>query len=326
MAKSNIKKISDRAGVPVKVNPKARPTKIQPIESRDVAHICVCCGKEFKKLNTNFPISKSPLYAGNGGYVPICRACMREYFKQVVEFFCGNEDRAMERICSLMDIYYSPEISATSHKDDSVDMDPMLYPGRLATSTKHKGKCYLDTMLESKDLVISTDKDFDKIEENHDIVVSQEARRRWGLHWNPEEYAILEDHYNILRSKSQNPDEQELQIHQLCEIYVLQYRARIKGDVGEYEKTTKLYNARYDAGEFKTGINKDDSFNQPLGVMNMIVNGICPSEYYKDKKMFDDHDKFKEYWQRMIIRPFKNLFFNSRDMDPEYSIKDGDEE
>lgn len=323
MAKS-VKKISERTGTPLRINPQAKPSRIQPVESKDVLHVCVCCGKGYKKLQTNFPLSKSPLFMGNGGYVPICKNCMREYFKQVVEYFCGNQERAMERICSLMDIYYSPDIAQSSRKGDAVDFDPMLYPGRLAASAEYKDKQYLDTLAEGKNVVISNEDDFDKVETTHKVVITQAARKRWGLNWNPEEYKLLEEHYQILRQRSVNPDEQELQIHQMCEIYIMQYRARCKNDVSEYEKTTKLYNAQYAAGGFKTGLNKDDSFNQPLGVLNMIVEGVCPSDFYKDKKRHKDFEGYEDYWKRFIIRPFSNLINNKRDMDEEFSIKDGE--
>lgn len=268
---------------------------------------CVCCGKEYKSPKISFPESGSPLFAGNGGRLPICRTCMRKHFTRLSKRLLGDKKAALKLICAAADIYFDLETAARLENEGG--LDPTSYIKALYENEKFRSMSFLDSSGEDG--------------ENADI--SPEIRKKWGLNWKDEEYALLEEHYAMLRGQSQNPAGQELQIRQLCEIYILKYRARCKGDVGEYEKTAKLYNSLYSAGEFKTGINRDDSFSKPLGVMNMIVEGICPSEYYKDENLHRDYDGYEDYWRRFIIRPFSNLINNRRDMDAEFSVKDGDE-
>ena len=62
------------------------------------------------------------------------------------------------------------------------------------------------------------------------------------------------------------------------------------------------------------------------GTLIQTIENYTPAEVYKDKKLFRDHDKIEEYFQRYIVRPFRNFFTGSNELDPEHSIKDGEDE
>ena len=51
--------------------------------------------------------SKSPIYAGTDGYLNTCKNCVDNLFTQYTDFFGGNEERAIERICQLFDFYFN---------------------------------------------------------------------------------------------------------------------------------------------------------------------------------------------------------------------------
>ena len=57
-----------------------------------------------------------------------------------------------------------------------------------------------------------------------------------------------------------------------------------------------------------------------------MVEKYTPAEYYKDDKMFDDASGIKDYFKRFFVRPFKNFFTGSTELDPEYSVKQEDVE
>ena len=48
-----------------KVVKDARPSEIEPPVVSDEEYRCTCCGHKYKKQETNFNRSKSPIYAGN---------------------------------------------------------------------------------------------------------------------------------------------------------------------------------------------------------------------------------------------------------------------
>ena len=116
----------------------------------DEPYLCTCCGKRFSVADKNFYKSSSPLFAGNGGFVNICRPCADKYFDMLVSFFCGEEERALERICQLFDLYYSER--AVGYLTDAQHEDaPMisLYLQRInLRQISNTGKDYLQTLRE----------------------------------------------------------------------------------------------------------------------------------------------------------------------------------
>ena len=52
--------------------------------SADDVLYCSCCGTAFPSPDKSFYKSPSPLYAKNGGYVHICKNCIRKYYDELM--------------------------------------------------------------------------------------------------------------------------------------------------------------------------------------------------------------------------------------------------
>lgn len=65
-----------------KVVKDAKPTEVEPRVISDEEYRCTCCGHKYKKQETNFGRSKSPIYKGNNGFVSICKNCVAELYEQ----------------------------------------------------------------------------------------------------------------------------------------------------------------------------------------------------------------------------------------------------
>ena len=63
----------------------------------------------------------------------------------------------------------------------------------------------------------------------------------------------------------------------------------------------------------------------PLGEMIRDIEEFCPAEYYKDKKLYADFDHLKEYIERFMTRPLRNLLTGSKELDKEFSLSDSEE-
>ena len=103
---------------------------------------------------------------------------------------------------------------------------------------------------------------------------------------------------------------------------ILQTRALKNKNLDEYEKCTKLYQNTFKASKLKLGsdINVENDDNAVWGKWIAQCEEICPADLYNDQKLFEDVDGIKEYFNRFIVRPFKNFFMGTKDMDDEYSI------
>ena len=55
------------------------------------------------------------------------------------------------------------------------------------------------------------------------------------------------------------------------------------------------------------------------------IEEFCPAEYYKDKKLYMDHDKLREYIDRFMTRPLRNLLTGSKELDKEFCLSDSEE-
>ena len=61
---------------------------------------------------------------------------------------------------------------------------------------------------------------------------------------------------------------------------------------------------------------------KPLGVLYRDIEQFTPAEFYKDKKLYKDFDYLKEYIERFMKRPLKNLLTGSKELDKEFNLSE----
>ena len=289
---------------------------------------CSDCG-DFYPDQKNFYRSMSPLFSGNNGYFPVCKTCVRNYYDYLVEYYSGNEEKALDRMCSVMDLYYSDALAVASKGVNT--STPRISSYISKTQMKQysdKGTTYLDTIKDRNNCTIENFDDIEEVNESGEKVVSPRLIKQWGFGYEPEEYSLLQEHYKMLTTQFTNADAvQDALIKDLCTIKVLQTRAMKKGDPDSFDKFTKLYHSTLKAGGLKTRSETDNVGDADACWGNFVldVEKFVPAEIYKDKTLFDDVDGIKDYFNRFIVRPFKNFFTGSTDEDEEFSIHPGDE-
>lgn len=265
----------------------------------------------------------SPLFAGNDGFLPICKSCADKYFAQLIDFFCGNEEKALDRMCSIFDWYYSEDVAAATRKVSANRTRIGLYPSKL-NLWKAKGTTYLDTLTDRFGNTIDTQDELEAAKKEDGVNVSNVTIRRWGLGYSPEEYDALNVHYKTLRDQADSGDiVTDSLIKDLCSIKVQQMRMLQQGDVDKYSKLTELYQKTLSSANLKPKSIKDaNAANQTdaYGVWLKDIEKFAPADYFKDKEIYKDHDGLGEYFQRFIVRPFRNLITGSKEMDYEFSV------
>lgn len=180
------------------INPKAKIENIKAVDENAV-YKCTCCGKEFKNQRNNFSPSSSPLYASNNHYINVCKTCLDKYYLQLVNYFSGNEEKAIERCCQLFDWYYSLEAVAMTQKCLSIDKTRIgLYPSKTnMTQVQKKGTTYLDTIRERNGVVIDTIEDLpEELTEDEQSLINAEDIKFFGGGYKPDEYIYLKEQYS----------------------------------------------------------------------------------------------------------------------------------
>lgn len=313
-----------------KINPDAKPGKITAAEERTDFY-CVCCGKHYKLQKGNFPISLSPLFAANNNYLPFCKHCIDKYYSQLVEYFTGNEEKAIDRVCQVADWYYMDDIWASTRKISADRSRVGAYPSKMQLPQwKDKGTTYIDTITDRASVVLQSYEDFEDKREQGEIGVTKAQVKRWGLGFEESEYRQLDDHYKSLSENIDTNDVvQDTLAKDLCEIKIQQIRARNKGDVDTFQKLTKLYQDTLKSANLKVRTGEMNTLTDDevcWGNFIRDVEKFVPAEIYRDRKLFADVDGFKEYLERHVLRPVRNFFLGTREMDLEYSVGADDDD
>lgn len=198
MGGTNFKNVELQFNKKTIVNPKAKVGSIEADDDENSQYQCTCCGKRFKNQKNNFAVSNSPLYDNNNHYINICKSCLDKYYLQLVNYFSGNEEKAIERCCQIFDWYYSSEAAAMTKKCLSAGKTRMgAYPSKMnMNQIQRKGTTYLDTIKERSEVVVNSTDDLPKeFKENEEILVDAEDIKFFGGGYKPEEYVYLKEEY-----------------------------------------------------------------------------------------------------------------------------------
>lgn len=301
----------------------AVPNTAPVIDHKD-GYYCTACGKNYQKQAANFYTAQSPLYAGNNGFLPVCKECVEKIGSQYSKIL-GGEVPAIKRLCEKFDTYYSDTLIAALSKCPT-NQSVFSYYFKMANLRQYKGKTY--DLTHDENHVIENEEDLAKNNENtSSIRVTKKAVSFWGAGFSPEEYQTMEEHYKMLSEQYNNADSvQDTLLKELCRIQVMKDRAFNSGDAERYDKALRLYLTTLKGGNLQIKGDEQSGGNDPnacWGVYNSMIEKYVPSDIYKNRSLYDDEDDIGGYFKRFILRPIKNFFSGSRELDKEYSITAG---
>lgn len=277
----------------VTINSDAKITKIEAASDDREEYICQTCGKHYKKRKGNFSPSKSPIYAGDG-YINTCKNCVDNLFAQYTNFYDGNEERAIERICQLFDYYFNESALAASRKISEDRSRISVYISKIQLKP-HIGKTYSDTIKESKqDSIDSLD---DTLEYGEmDAAQIKKAVSVWGFGFSPEQYTILNDMFDDWKSRVVvDGKTRETLVRELC-IIKLQMNLALKDNSVElYTKLMKTYQETMKSANLQPLQEdaNDKAAEKPLGVMIQMFENERPIQ--KCRPEWEDVDNIVKY-------------------------------
>lgn len=176
-------------------------------------YYCTACGKVYKRQDGNFSKSQSPLFANNNGFVHICKNCTDKLYYNMIEFFSGNEEKAMDRMCQIFDWYYSDEIFAATRKISADRSRVRAYPSKLnIPQYEAKDKTYADTIADRANVTIDDEEDVDEAKKSGRLKVPKKTVDFFGLGYTTEQYVFLQDQYSdwVHRHQCETKAQEEL--------------------------------------------------------------------------------------------------------------------
>lgn len=306
---STMKNVERALRAKTKVNKDKKITKIT-IDDEETQYRCVCCGKYYKMQRNNFIVSRSPLFKGNNGYVPICKVCMDQYYEQLVEFFDDNETKAIERCCQLFDWYFSTDAVAQTLKTPASGKTRVtLYPSRL-NILPNKGLSYLDTIAERvNDGEIITDIDdigeegveISDEETGENITIDKKTIIFWGAGYKPSEYSYLQEQYDewTTRYEAETKAQEEL-FKNLCISQLSIQQAKQKGTIKDFSDATKTFQDLLGSANLKPNQNNSND------LVERNCFGTLIKRWEDEKPIPEPEDEFKDVDN---IKKYINTFF-----------------
>ncbi len=276
------------------VNANAKISKVEAVSDKKKEYVCQTCGKSYKRRKGNFSPSKSPIYAGTDGYLNTCKNCVDNLFIQYTEFFDGNEERAIERICQLFDYYFNESALAASKKISEDRSRISVYISKIQLKP-HIGKTYSDTLLESKRDTIDSIDDAMTYGEM-DASQLKKAVSVWGFGFSPEEYSILNDMFDDWKSRVVvDTKTRETLVRELCIIKLQMNLALRDNSVDLYTKLMKTYQDTMKSANLQPlqEDTNDKNGEKPIGVMIKMFENERPIQ--KCRPEWEDVDGIVKY-------------------------------
>jgi hypothetical protein len=325
----------------------ATPKKREPAQKKK----CISCPEGSAEQNvSNFFISKSIWHSD--GYLPICKSCIikRCYDPKEDEISVDALKDVLRQVDKpYNDVAYQGAIDQYNKQYAGQDVPPGsrakiigLYFKTINSLSQYVGLNWktgvefnnkqntqsangVVTVLEDKYEPKARTKGDEKfyLEEDETFVVTTDLLRRFGTAYVASEYRELDLHYKMLKEQATSDDiVTDSLIKDLCAIKIQQNRALQSGSVDQYEKLTKLYQSTLSSANLNPkGVKDNPNASQEcFGLWIKEIEKYAPADYFKDKAIYKDHDGLGEYFQRFIVRPFRNLITGTKELDPEFSI------
>lgn len=318
-----------------KVVKDAKPTEVEPRVVSDEEYRCTCCGHKYKKQETNFGRSKSPIYKGNNGFLSICRNCVAELYEQYVKFYDGDESAAAERICQITDMYFDPDLWASSRKISESRGGKSrnrisTYISRLNLTQANGCTTYSDTLIKRSEAEVEDVSTVQDDIDNDDIKTDIDVIHRFGLGFSDGDYNTLQGEYDSWVERCGAPvDKRQDELYVSICYLKLNLQNSVKNNAAGVGALANSYKAFIEAAtteiEDRKKRAKAEMQLSPLGVMIRDIEEYCPADFYKEKAIYADFDHLKEYITRFMTRPLNNLLTGSKEMDKEFNLSGTEE-
>lgn len=296
----------------------------------DRKYTCCRC-REILDLSKDFYKCFSDLYSDTG-YMPVCKSC----FTKIIDTYTmkyGSQREAMKRACMAFDIYYNDELFDQVEDDDAFigkylrGLNRTQYRKKTFDNSLDEGATIAGVMYDKKarnlrDKILAAE----EAEKDKESSIDPADIKKWGAGFAKEDYAEMNRHYALLKAANPRADgNQENYIMDCCQIKMHQLKASREGRLDDFQKMTDLYTKTYKSGNLKSiGDTVADEF--VYGVTVDTIEQTTPAEYYKNKSLHKDFDGIGDYFQRMIVRPVRNIILGTKEKDYEFYVKDEDEQ
>lgn len=307
----------------IRIDPNIKIAKIEKTNDNS-KYKCSCCGKEYTAQKGNFPVSNSILFAGNDGYLTVCRDCVERFYLQMVGAYSGNEEHAIERCCQIFDWYYSNDVVAMTRKEAGGKSRISQYPGKMNLSQiKLKGTTYMDTLRDrqnEKIMCLEDVRQSDGDEGDETIsTVSAETIKFFGFGYTDNEYEYLEDQYGdwCARYECKTKAQEEL-FKSLCIAQLTIQRAQKQGTTKDVNDAMKTFQDLLGTANLKPSQTNDNALADQNSFGTLIKKWENERPIAEPEEEWKDVDGIERYIDTYFLGHLCNLVHVKNDKEAAY--------
>lgn len=274
--------------------------------------VCTCCGKN--KAISNFYYSSSYVNKYTET-VQICKECISNY---VVG---DNSPDDMIKVKDILRMIDKPFIESSWKKSveesEKNDKNPFGTYMKNIAMPHNKDKSWKDSQFKEDIVVVKKE----KVPEINDTVTDEQLKE-WHRMWGEEElegYLFMDKFYNEYMTKF--PKDSPAQVNTYKSLAKIHWKAEQKlanDEIKEWKElmdvSSKLHNDANIKPVQSKGVGEDKGLHC-YGLWIADIEEKRPAEYFEDKKLYKDFDSLEKYFDKWVLRPFKNLFGKQRDFD-----------
>lgn len=265
--------------------------------------VCSACGSE--KDISEFYTSFSPFHQ-HTGRLHVCKKCLLASVKD-------NDVESFKNMCRSLD---KPFITH-------------LYESAI-TNNAYVGEYF--KLINAKDFKHMTwdHSDFDGHKNSKSIpqnVITNESvkyedysslRKKWGV-FEDNDYEYLENFFGEYETSYATDTPVQVNLYRnIAKVHLQAEKELQLGNTKSFKDLMELSSKLHNDGNIKpiqsSGAN-DDKGLSTYGLWIKVVEQDEPCEYFENKPIYEDFDKFKKYIDKWFVRPFKNIFNISKDFD-----------
>ena len=291
--------------------------------AEECGYTCTCCGKRYKTQRGNFLTSNSILYAGNNGYVTVCRDCVDTYYNQLIGFYSGNEEHAIEHCCWIFDWYYTPELAAATTKGANTRTRVQIYPSKMGLAKGVSRPTYLDTIkrnnfsnrIMSEEDVVEEVKDGDASE----VFADKETIDFFGYGYTNDEYNFLQAQYDdwTARHECQSKAQEEI-FKNIAVAQLVCQRAQTRGSVKEITDSVKMLQDLLSSANLKPSQNNDSKLIEQNTFGTFIKKIENEKPIGRPSQEWEDVDGVKKYIDTFFFGHLCNALHVENDYEAQY--------
>lgn len=258
---------------------------------------------------TNFyKAGDNNIYSGMG-YIPVCKKCMISMYENYVTLYKDTK-KALFFLCRRIDVAYFEDVADSALKQsNSKGVIVGNYLKLYNTTAKKAGKhgCFDDGDTSWTEITTISDKDYGEPQRDVELF--------WGQGFADTDYEFLEAEYSKWESKHGcEKYSEEVLYKEIC-LTMLEIRKGRESN-GNVDKKIETLQKLMDSANLKpaNSVSKNDKLDC-YGSWIRDVETEEPCEIFEKRPVYDDFDKFKEYMDKWVLRPLKNLLVGSREFE-----------